>query len=139
MTATFQGVGTLQFTPDNKYAFITSGEQSTPATTDPVTLLEFDTQSYYLVAKALFSYSDGFDSDNMQHSILFNDFNIFTYMVTGATTYTEPDNTVPLIIPPFTNVKMQTKNFSGNARTIWNMITASVHGPIEQFDLEVKE
>ena len=138
MTATFQGVGTLQFTPDNKHAFITSGEKSTPSSTAEVTLLEFETQSYYLIAKVLFSYSDSFDTDNLKHSILFDDVSIFEYSVTGASTYTEPDNYIPLIIPPFTNVKMNTQNLSGNARSVWNLITAEVKGPIEQFDLEVK-
>jgi hypothetical protein len=136
MTGTFEGLKTLQFSPDNKYAQIMSGETETPASTDDTTLLEFTTEGYYLVAKFLFSYSDPFDSDNMEHGILFNDLRVFSYGVTGATTYTEPDNTVPLIIPPYTNVKMNTKNYSGNARTIYNLMVAKVKGTIEQIDLE---
>jgi len=135
MTGTFEGVGTLQFTPDNKHAYVYSGEKS--INNVETTLFEFKNNSEYLVARFQLT-SDSGSSDNINAQLYFNN------IVVTALLYTE-DNLKPwsdqldlhMIVPPFTTVKLTAINISAvNPRPHFAMMVAKVNGAIEQENLE---
>jgi len=134
MTGVFEGVGTLQFTPDNKHAYGFSGSIGVNATEE--TLLEFKTNSEYLDAIILFSYVQAV-TENFFYKIYFNDILVQGYITTDSAIYTSPDNLIPIIIPPFTNVKLRAINSTdNNIRQQLVSIKAKVKGAIEQENLE---
>ena len=136
MSGTFQGVGTLQFTPDNKHAQALSGAVTvTGELTNPLKLLEFETQSYYLLTKIAWSSLTVGGNDERVY-IYLDDVLIFTSRYsTGANTTN--DQPLPLIIPPFTTFKFSMgMEVPVDASVV---LTATTMGAIEQFDLEVKE
>ena len=47
----------------------------------------------------------GAGTDDMFYQIYFNEVVIMGYLAGGSKTYSDPDNLVPIIIPPFTKVK----------------------------------
>jgi hypothetical protein len=135
MTGVFEGVGTLQFTPDNKFAYIYSGEKN--VNNVETTLFEFTNNSEYLEARFQLS-SDSGSSDNIRSIITFNNIEVYSAL------YTE-DNLKPwsdvldlhMIIPPFTVVKFTATNVTAiNVRPHFAMLVAKVHGAIEQENLE---
>ena len=135
MTGTFEGVGSLQFTPDNKYCWAYSGDIA--VTNLETTALNFGTNSEYIRARFQLS-SDSGSSDNIRSIIYFNDIQVY------SAKYQE-DNLKPwsdtldlhLIIPPFTNVKFTLANASSvTAREHFVQMVGKVHGAIEQQNLE---
>ena len=141
MSATFQGVGTLQFSPDNKYAQFVSGSVNTPASSSQtVDLANFTTGSYFLrvqIAAQAFENT----SDNIDYSILFNGVQVERiYYLQGFNTYRDARTDYYYLIPPFTNVIITGRNDgSSTAIAIGVMVSGTVHGTIEQLDLEVNE
>ena len=136
MSGTFQGVGTLQFTPDNKHAQALSGAVTvTGELGTPDTILEFETQSYYLLTKIAWSSLTVGGNDERVY-IYLDDNLIFDSRYSNGANSTN-DQPLPLIIPPFTNFKFKYGMEVSNVATL--VLTASVYGSIEQFDLEVKE
>ena len=140
MSGTFQGVGTLQFTPDNKAAYAYSGTvTSTGGASDPNTLmLEFDTTNEYL--EAVFSWGNTQTSGTADNfvAIKFNDEDIYKirFREGADSNHTNPKNLF-LIIPPFTNVKCYADTSADSHIWTWTM-GAKVKGTIQQFDLELK-
>jgi len=142
MTGVFEGVGSLQFTPDNKHAYIYSGTVSVPTTTD-TTLLSFKTESEYLVAVIDYGMDDHAMTVNTQwqHWITLNDQIV---MVRAEEWFTDEGRknsatlVIPfrLIIPPFTEVKFIANHTDGNSINSYGVITAKVKGAIEQENLE---
>jgi len=142
MTGTFEGVGTLQFTPDNKYGYIYSGTVSVPTTTD-TTLLSFKTESEYIVAQVDYGMHDHAMTVNTQweHWITFNDQIV---MLRSEEWFTDEGRknsatlVIPfrLIIPPFTEVKFIANHTDGNSINAYGVITGKVKGAIEQENLE---
>tara|TARA_Y100001963_G_scaffold151874_1_gene235555 strand:- start:43 stop:444 length:402 start_codon:yes stop_codon:yes gene_type:complete len=133
MTATFQGVGTLQFTPDNKRAFAYSGDILAPTAGSYSRLIQFETQSYYLVAK--FNFGGEPSTINVGFLIKLDGIDIIE--IPTREPYDMMYN-VDLIIPPFTTVEVLADP-DGTDLTVQTTMVAEVYGPIEQFDLEVKE
>ena len=139
MSGTFQGVGTLQFTPDNKYAQIVSGNKEVNSAL--TTLAEFTTESYYLKSIINFYYGES-SNDRFKYEVQLNDTILANYFVFGpADTNGEHfvSNPIVLIIPPFTKCTLIAQNIENdNSRKQSVILNAKVLGSIEQFDLELK-
>ena len=137
MTGTFEGVGTLQFSPDNKHAYAYSGNIVINNTT--TTLLSFTTQSEYLDA-VIYWYgriAHIGSSKIVQQFVFFNGINIFDYSrLTGAGTGWADLDPTPFIIPPFTDVIIQLSNDNAGDIIYGANLMAKVKGAIEQENLE---
>ena len=152
MSGTFQGIGTLQFTPDNKHAYAYSGEFDGAAGTAPTIRLQFETGSYYLVGKirsagmsdmgspssgnvlATRVYFNGtlFDGTEIKNVVL-------TFKTDGASEDMPYADEADIIIPPFTLVTCVTDMDSASASQDGTIaFTGKVLGTVEQFDLELK-
>jgi len=137
MTGVFEGVGTLQFTPDNKHAYIYSGNKQVTGTTTETTLFEFTNNSEYLVARFQLS-SDSGSNDNIQSQLYFNNVVVQAskYTINGLAGWVDVLD-LHMIVPPFTTVKFTALNTSAvNARAHFAMMVAEVKGAIEQENLE---
>ena len=138
MTGTFQGVGTLQFSPDNKRVYAYTGLIETSNDQSEVTMIEFTTASEYLTLLVQFS-GDTERTDDLACRIYFDDVEIFKEIVlVGSALYSLNTEGPNILVPPFTTVKINNQNMSsGNVRDTFLAITGNVHGSIEQFNLEV--
>jgi len=125
---TITSANALQFTNDNKFAYIYSGERG--VNNAEVTLFEFTTNSEYLEARFQLS-SDSGSSDNINSQLYFDN------VVVQAAMYSE-DNLKPwsdlldlhMIIPPFTTVKFTAINITAiNIRPHFAMMVAKVGMP----------
>jgi len=134
MTGVFEGVGSLQFTPDNKHAYAYGGLVN--VTSAGQTLLTFNTQSEYLESRIQVS-SDSGSSDNVKLAIYFNDIKVFGhyYMEDSLKPWTDILG-LHLIIPPFTTVKLTAVSTAINTRPHYACVVAKVGGAIEQQNLE---
>ncbi len=107
MSGTFEGVGTLQFTPDNKFAYAYGGVITTSGTGSAnTTLLEVTTESYYLDSKIAIQ-SDEAGGATEYIEIRFNDQTVlqsFFDTASGSTGSVLFDTPFYFIIPPFTKV-----------------------------------
>ena len=131
MSGVFEGVGTLQFTPDAKYASIYSGEKSMVSGTSQDVLI-FTTGSYYLIAKYCW-FCDSSTTPDEIFTIKFNDITIINARYANAVDASS-EQPIPLIIPPFTTVKVNYE-VQGTATATFHLV-ADVKGAIEQIDLE---
>jgi hypothetical protein len=140
MAGTFQGAGTLQFTPDNKHAFAYSGNISvTGASSANTNILEFDTQSYYLIT-TFQPFSTNRGSAQLYLEIKLDDETVVkTEFDSSGSVNPLLDVPIKLIIPPFTNFKTFVGIESGSSTNWSAVLTSKVKGSIEQFNLEVKE
>jgi len=119
----------LNFTPDNKRAYAFSGVKSINGT--EATLLEFETNTEYLDAIIQFNYVQAV-SENFFYRIYFNDTLVQGYLTGDSSIYTSPDNLIPIIIPPFTAVKLTAENVTdNNARVQLVSIKAEAYGMTE--------
>jgi hypothetical protein len=134
MTGTFEGVGTLQFSPDNKYAYAYSGSQ-VPNSTDETTLMEFKTESEYLVGVGAFDY-DNEENMRIRWRIYFNDVIVAYPTSRFQDTDVNPVNVLELIIPPFTTVKFTAQESSATTDELFARFTGKVKGAVEQKNLE---
>tara|TARA_R110000822_G_scaffold12253_1_gene44485 strand:+ start:541 stop:972 length:432 start_codon:yes stop_codon:yes gene_type:complete len=142
MTGTFQGVGTLQFTPDNKRCFAYGGTLSA-ITGSLTTYLEFTTASEYIQGELQLNSALRILSSEVKQSfgqISFND-EIIALITTGN----EADDAAffsqcKLIIPPFTKVTIKLASDVNQSDTLQTAtFTGNVYGAIEQFDLRLKD
>ena len=134
MTGTFEGVGTLQFTPDNKHAYAYSGQQF--ANDPEVTVLEFTTESYYLVGSIQFSSPAG-TSDDLVFRTYLNNIQVTGSNWTDTRQNENINQPVLFVIPPFTKLSARVLNgTSANAREVYSTGTFKVGGAIEQENLE---
>lgn len=136
MSGTFEGVGSLQFSPDNKFAQGFSGIVDVAG--DELTLLQFNTESEYIIGTVQFHYS-GVQNTNpdYRYKIKFNDVIVHDYLVGNSAYYTSPDNFIPIMIPSFTNVKLTAENVADTSSyPISAAVVGEVHGAIEQENLE---
>jgi len=120
----------LNFTPDNLRAFAYSGPVA--VTNDENTLIEFTTNSEYLVAKVGIGSLEA-QGDDYGWRIYMNDI-----IINGRyldRTYNEGydmDVITEFIIPPFTNFKMTLDNHTGaSGRTWMAMLSARAYGMTE--------
>jgi hypothetical protein len=135
MTGTFEGVGTLQFTPDNKMAYAVSGIIN--VNNLETTALEFTTNSEYLISKL--QVLNGTDSnEDFLYRVFFNNIIIAQWRCLQLTTIDiNMPNYYNLIIPPFTTVKVTGQNnTSSTIRVHSATLVAKVGGAIEQQNLE---
>jgi len=131
MTGTFEGVGSLQFTPDNKYAYIYSGEKAMLSGTGQ-DVINFKTESYYLVGKFCWNTNSSTTPDELLR-IKFNDFTIVRSRYANAIDASN-DQPLPLIIPPFTTVNVDFEIQANSEATFF--FVAKVKGAMEQQNLE---
>ena len=135
MTGTFEGVGSLQFTPDNKFAYAYSG--SIDVDENEITLIEERTNSEYIVAQIQFNNLEEDDVEDYLHKIYLNDV-VVQGFIQGRTDYDNKyESAIPIIIPPFTTFKLTSQNITNtesHAEVV--SLTGSVHGAIEQENLE---
>jgi len=136
MSGTFQGVGTLQFTPDNKHVFAASGSISI---TSEKTLLEFETQSYYLKIQ-IAAVAFGVSNEDFKYRIKYNNTQIQEiYYIDTYKNYDDDARDFYYIIPPFTTLTITGESVGGTSGDLGAIVSGTVHGAIEQFSLEVKE
>jgi hypothetical protein len=127
MSATFEGVTTLQFTPDNKHAYAFSGEVSVPHTgTKTATLIEGATNSEYLIADFVFGAEA--TTDNLAWLVYLNDIKVIS--VVSREPYDFNLSGYEIIIPPFTTFKITGLNDGGvNTRIMTAALAAKVGMP----------
>jgi len=131
MTGTFEGVGSLQFSPDNKYAQIFSGQVvATGGATE--TLFEFTTGGEYIMGELCFTENER-GSNAIELKGFLNGVRIIDYEYDASPMDTR--NVYPILIPPYTTFLFQFiaqgTNINGTA---W--FVGKVQGPIEQQNLE---
>ena len=137
MSGTFEGVGTLQFSPDNKYGQIFSGVKTVNNGT--TTMFEFNTEGYYLVGHFCFSDGEGWSSGQyLLSKVFFNDVVVLQIYNVPNTAYNDHNDLVPMpfMIPPYTTVKATMTSNIDNDHDLTAYFTGEVKGTIEQIDLE---
>jgi hypothetical protein len=134
MAATFQGLRTLQYSPDNKHAFGSSGVDIVNNTEED--MIVFSTQSNYLVGAVQAALLTG--GDDYRYRVYFNDIEISSLYASANSLMVE--QRMHILVPPFTDVRITAQNIS-DASGQYNVMTAlfDVKGTIEQFDLEIKQ
>ena len=133
MTGTFEGVGTLQFTPDNKHAYAFSGEVG--VTDSSTLLLEITTQGEYIVGTIQpTNFSES--GDDMIYKVLLNDIPIVNMNQRNYAEFT-PFEEVEILIPAFTKLTINCHNATASTeRNIGVLLIGKVQGAIEQINLE---
>jgi len=112
----------LQFTDDNKYAYAYSGKIAVNDT--ETTLLEFETNSSYIVANIQLEYFDA-ASDNMKYLVKINNVEVCVGIITGRTENWYND--LQIILPP--NARILVTGINNNA-TGTRSIGATLTGKI---------
>jgi hypothetical protein len=127
MSGTFQGVGTLQFTPDNKNSYAYSGAIS--INNETKTFLEFTTDDYILLSKILLTGGFGYIDANkkIRLRVSFNDTVISynSHMFNASSSFADLD---PLLvtIPPFTKVTIDVTTDQTSAINYYVLFNAEV-------------
>jgi len=135
MTGTFEGVGTLQFSPDNKFAYIYSGA-STITSGSYTTNLDFKNNSEYILAEYQISTLESTSTD-LFYKIFINDVLIIAQFCNNSfQTYPYGMSPYKFVIPPFSHVVIQAQRGSGSDFEVYHIITGKVKGAIEQENLE---
>ena len=124
--ATFLGTGKhLSIVGSHCAAY--SGDFASDAGNDTV-YLNFATGAEYIVGTCQFHYGQSGQGDNYGYRIKFNGTTITTYTSTGGEEESEPDSSIPLIIPPFTKIEcIGVNNSSGSARPLTVTIAGRVY------------
>tara|TARA_Y100000296_G_C4971168_1_gene155960 strand:- start:52 stop:468 length:417 start_codon:yes stop_codon:yes gene_type:complete len=137
MTGTFQGVGTLQFTPDNKHCFAYTGSKSVD--NNITTMLEFTTASEYIIGRYRTVYFADNLGQNFTYDLLLN--NVQIDQITRNDNFSdEKYSDFVFIIPPFTTVKFTGQNVSDTStKNIGIVFTGKVLGTIKQLDLRLND
>lgn len=120
----------LFFTPDNNRAYAYSGTIAFANT--ETNILDFTTDSYYLVSKAQLGVNN-YDGDDMDVGIKLND----TQILLNRSTVTGTNGLVngvewEIIIPPFTNFKLTAQNKTDSTSyDAYGILIAKAFGTIE--------
>ena len=103
------GLG-LRIVGQHCYAY--SGDFASDANND-TEYLNFTSGSGYIVGTCQFHYGQNTD-DDYAYRIKFNDITVCNYVTTGGRDGqgSEPDSSIPIVIPPFTKVVMSCQNIS---------------------------
>lgn len=136
MAGSFEGVGSLQYSPDNKHAYAYSGSTSLLQDTE-TTVLEFTTESEYLIGSFQAGRNDKTDAEIIQNIFLNNIQVWYSKMDNGKNPNQAPSSTpLLMVIPPFTKVEWKVES-GDNATTGWTgCFVGKVKGAIQQTDLE---
>ena len=132
MTGTLEGLTTLQFSPDGKYAYAYSGIKASSGT--PFNLLDFSTNSEYLIANFTFYFAEQGSGSDMQYKIIMNE-QVVGQINIPDTNYNWANN-FNFLIPPFTHLEIEQDNLSGSTDRVGASMIAEVKGAIEQQNLE---
>lgn len=92
-------------------------------------LLDFQTNTEYIKAKVQVG-SKAAENEDYEVTIYFNDVVIFsnTFHQQGAT-YVDIANSIPIIIPPFTHVKISLQNIADTDSRVWTAgMTGEAYG-----------
>jgi len=118
----------LNFTPDNKHAYAYSGARAV-GTGSETTIMEFQTNSEYLVGEWSMDY-DETENQNNGYALYFN--NQIVSQPNQRYADPEPNNpfVVKIIIPPFTAVKI-TVTGADNSNTYTARFTGKAYGMTE--------
>jgi len=116
------GTGTsLNYIGNHVYGY--SGAIALDGTTNDNTYMLFTTGPQYIVGTVQFNNLDeGAGTDDMVCKIFFDNQIVQSYRVGSSNIYTSPDNTIPVLIPPFTTVKITIKDLT-QASTIENIVS----------------
>ena len=131
MTGTFQGIGTLQFTPDNKRCFYASGRIA--GDSSDVEMINFSTNSEYIVGVILIGPSNF--SERFTLKVNYNDTQVF-YSDMDDINFRGSHANLLFTIPPFTNFTVTMNMTSGSTGGNSMTFNGDVYGTIEQFNLE---
>ena len=117
----------LNFTPDNKHCYAYSGAIAFPGGASENTIMEFNTNSEYLVGEWSMDYDEG-ENQNNGYAIYFN--NQIVSKPNQRYADPEPMNpfVVKLIIPPFTAVKITVTPGADNSNTYSTRFTGKAYG-----------
>ena len=132
MTGTFQGVGSLQYTNDNKHVYAYTGSIALSVGND-LEVLRFQTTSEYLNVRVTPYYVNFNNNENILMKVNFNDTLIYVEEMEFSEGYS--DNVTKLIIPPFTDCQITL--YTSGAVNGGVALVGTAHGAIEQFNLEV--
>ena len=131
MSGIFNGVGTLQFTPDNKYCYFYSGDVTTSSST--ARLADFSTNSEYIYVKTLkMNLTDQTVSGvNYEYTVKFNGVTVLIEFMTNPYAGRHPadSDNYYLIIPPFTNVTIDFLTSSGEKTACATLVGEVGIGP----------
>ena len=100
----------IRYVGNHCYAF--SGDFASDANND-TEYLNFTSGSGYIVGTCQFHYGQATD-DDYSYKIKLNDITVCNYVTTGGRggQGSEPDSSIPIVIPPFTKVAMSCQNVS---------------------------
>ena len=113
----------LQFTNDNKKAYMYSGPVSVPVGGAKTTLVQGSTNSEYLHAR--FNFSGTETTDNFTFTVTLNDVEVVHIVLREP--YDIIANGYEFIIPPFTTIKISAENKGGVAdRNAFGNMSATV-------------
>ena len=140
MTGTFEGVGSLQFTPDNKWCYAYSG--NIPATSGLIEYLTFKTNSEYIVGILQFN-GTADDAAPATGDISVCVIKLDGVVISTLKTDTEDSYnglttvTQELVFPPFSLVECSVISSADAATRLGSLtFTGKVSGAIEQENLE---
>jgi len=128
MSGTFEGVGSLQFSPDNKFGYAYSGPKlaGDGGPSGETTIIEFTTESEYLVGDiSIFVISD--TTDDLEFLVKLNDIKVMEMNTTSFKDYA-PYQPIPLIIPPFTKVTLSAFNSASGSKNVMMNFTGKAIG-----------
>ncbi len=100
----------LIFTDDNKHAYAYSGDITAGATES--TIIDFETNSSYIIAKVDPYYIDN-SSNDLRWKVLVNDLIIAAFILPAGNAY--PGDLMNLIFPPNSNIKITVENLSAGS------------------------
>jgi len=108
------------------YAYAYSGE--TLISTTETNLIKSTSGSGFIVAKIQFNYGRIDSNNDIAYVIWLNSQRVFSYTVSGSMIYTEPDNIINIIIPPFTEVKLTARNRGSGTEYQYAVLIGRVYG-----------
>jgi|TARA_R110002096_G_C14112434_1_gene679961 hypothetical protein len=115
----------LQFTNDNKYAYAYSGAVIANTTLE-VDLMEFSTNSEYLVGVAAFDY-DNEENMRIRWRLYFNDVVVAFPTTRYQDTDVNPTNILELVVPPFTTVRFTAQEQVATTDDLFCRFTGKAH------------
>jgi len=120
----------INFTPDNLRCYAYSGEVSVANV--ELFLLDFQTNSEYINGQVLLG-SKAQENEDYEFKIYFNDVIIFSSTFGDQGAIYIGNWPIPIIIPPFTAVKMSLDNISGDTDSrVWTIgLTGEAYGMTE--------
>jgi len=116
----------LNFTPDNKQCYAYSGVVGVDDTEK--NLLEFQTNSEYIEAQIQLG-SDSAENEDFEFQIYFNNVVVFAGIFNNQGQHNIGSWPIPLIIPPFTEVKISLDNLADTDTRNWTVgLTGKAYG-----------